>query len=138
MRAYFGFYRGIPIGELSNSVSSNKIGKRLFINNCSACHGARGQGSFGFPNLTDSAWSWGGEGEQIETTILNGRNAVMMPWKDILGESGVTDVAEHVLSLAVERLMPTLLQEGRFTFLLSVQPWMVRRARVQFFLVRET
>ena len=59
-----------------------------------------GQGSFGFPNLTDSEWMWGGEGDQVETTILNGRTGVMLPWKDILGDGGVREVTEYVMLLA--------------------------------------
>jgi mono/diheme cytochrome c family protein len=29
------------------------IGERLFMNNCSQCHGSDARGSKGFPNLTD-------------------------------------------------------------------------------------
>jgi len=112
----FAAYRDIPIEELASNVDANKIGKRMFINNCSVCHGATGQGSFGFPNLTDSEWMWGGEGEQIETTILGGRNGVMMPWKDILGDTGVREVTEYVLSLSGRDVDAELADSGQVHF----------------------
>ena len=108
----FAAYRDIPVEQLARDDSANKMGKRMFINNCSVCHGATGQGSFGFPNLTDSEWMWGSEGGQIETTILNGRNGVMMPWKDILVDDGVAEVTEYVLSLAGREVDASLAAKG--------------------------
>lgn len=47
----------------------------LFGDNCSACHGASGEGAPGYPNLRDSAWIWGGAPETIAETLRVGVNA---------------------------------------------------------------
>jgi cytochrome c oxidase cbb3-type subunit 3 len=57
-------------------------------------------GSFGFPNLADSEWMWGGSSDAITATILNGRMGVMTPFQSILGDEGVSDVASYVMSLS--------------------------------------
>ena len=62
-----------PIPELAMDAKAVTIGQRLFVNNCSQCHGSDAQGGPGFPNLTDGDWLFGGEPETIETTILGGR-----------------------------------------------------------------
>ena len=43
------------------------MGGRLFASNCSICHGSDAKGAYGFPNLTDADWRWGGEPETIKT-----------------------------------------------------------------------
>jgi len=50
-------------------------GRSLFIDNCAACHGVKGTGGPGFPDLTAGAWLWGGEPETLEETIRVGINA---------------------------------------------------------------
>lgn len=79
---------------------ASQVGRRLFINNCATCHGVTGAGGFGFPNLTDGEWIYGKDFEAIQSTILNGRIAVMPPWGAALGEDGVVEVTEYVLQLA--------------------------------------
>ena len=49
-------------------------GGRLFADNCALCHGPSGQGSRGFPDLTDDQWLWGGSSEQIMETLRTGIN----------------------------------------------------------------
>ena len=74
--------------------------KRVYDRNCAVCHGydAQGQASL-FPNLRDVEWQWGGEPAQIEQTIRQGRNAVMVGWLQVLGEDGVRNVADFVRAL---------------------------------------
>jgi len=79
---------------------ATQVGRRLFINNCSTCHGVTAKGGFGFPNLTDSEWIYGRNFTAIQSTILNGRIAVMPPWGAALGDDGVAEVTEYVLQLA--------------------------------------
>ncbi len=70
----------------------------LYKQNCAACHGYEAQGQANlFPDLTDGIWQWGGSPENIEQTLLNGRTAVMASWDALLGQQGVTDVANYVL-----------------------------------------
>lgn len=96
----FAQYRDIPVEELASNTAANKIGHRLFINNCAVCHGSAGKGGFGFPNLTDSEWQWGGSGDAITTTLLQGRQAAMPGWQAVLGPDEINDTAEYVLTLA--------------------------------------
>ena len=69
-----------------------KMGGRLFASNCSVCHGSDAKGSYGFPNLADNSWRWGGEPETIKTTILKGRHGMMPPQGAAIGEDGVRNV----------------------------------------------
>jgi cytochrome c oxidase cbb3-type subunit 3 len=89
------------MAELAADPVAMDAARRLFMDNCAACHGAdaRGQANL-FPNLRDNDWTWGGETAQIEQTIRQGRNAVMAPWAAALGAVGVNNVADYVLTLA--------------------------------------
>ena len=51
----------------------------LFAENCSACHGERGEGNqeMGAPNLADRIWLYGGSQEAILTSIHSSRAGVM-------------------------------------------------------------
>lgn len=96
----FGVYADTAIEELAQDPQAMRMGLRLFANNCAACHGSDGGGAYGFPNLTDDDWLWGGSPEQIKKTIADGRTGVMPAWGSALGERGVADVTEYVLSLS--------------------------------------
>lgn len=52
-----------------------EAGRRLFDDNCAACHGVGATGGPGFPDLAAKAWLWGGEPETIEETIRVGINS---------------------------------------------------------------
>ncbi len=86
--------------QLAQDPKAIAVGRNLFANNCSTCHGSDGRGATGFPNVTDADWLWGGEPEAIEATIRDGRQGVMTPWIDVLGPKGVDDVVAHVMSLS--------------------------------------
>ena len=85
---------------LINDRRGMQVGRRLFINHCSTCHGVNANGAFGFPNLTDDEWQWGGDYDAIRTTLIYGRQAQMPAWGPALGEQGVTNVAHYVRKLA--------------------------------------
>jgi len=77
------------------------IGERLFMNNCSQCHGSDAHGSKGFPNLTDNDWIHGGSPEKIKETITLGRHGIMPPMAAAVGDANdVKNVANYVLSLS--------------------------------------
>lgn len=86
--------------ELAADRIGQQVGRRLFVNNCSTCHGVAAEGGFGFPNLTDDEWIWGEGFAKVKEAVLNGRNAIMPPWGAALGDAGVTDVTQYTLSLA--------------------------------------
>lgn len=75
--------------------------QRIFDRHCAACHGyeASGQAQM-FPNLIDDNTQWGDSPSQVEQTIRNGRQAVMVGWLQTLGEDGVKNVAAYVQTLA--------------------------------------
>ena len=93
-------YRDMPIEEVARDEEARRIGQRLFATNCSVCHGSDARGAYGFPNLTDHDWLWGGEPEQILTTITQGRQAAMPAWLPVIGEEGVRSAAAYVRSLS--------------------------------------
>ena len=98
----FAKYAALSVEELNQPGNETglKMGQRMFSNNCAVCHGQGGQGAYGFPTLTDSDWLYGGEPAQIITTIVNGRRGAMPAWGAVLGEDGVQDVTNYVLSLS--------------------------------------
>ncbi|AOS97344.1 Cbb3-type cytochrome c oxidase subunit CcoP2 [Microbulbifer aggregans] len=95
----FGKFAEMPIEEIAQNRDALKMGARIFANNCSVCHGADGGGNYGFPNLTDSDWLYGGSPEKILETLYKGRQGLMPPQGPIIGEEGVRNTAEYVLSL---------------------------------------
>ena len=87
-----------------------ETGRTLFIDNCAACHGTRGTGGPGFPDLTAKARLWGGEPETVAETIRVGINSTteetrisqMMAFgrDGILDDKQVRAVAAYVRSLS--------------------------------------
>lgn len=85
-------------------------GAAAFGDNCAPCHGRGAQGGYGYPNLRDDSWLWGGSLEAIHQTITHGiraddpnTRASQMPAFGKLGilkPDQVSDVTEYVLSLS--------------------------------------
>lgn len=96
----FGKFANMPIEQLAKDSEAMKIGGRLFGNNCTVCHGADAGGNFGFPNLTDKDWLYGGTPDRIKETITLGRQGAMPAWGPIIGEANVVNVVEFVLKRA--------------------------------------
>ena len=92
----FAKYAGMDIQAVAADPEARAMGQRLFLTYCSQCHGSDAKGAYGFPNLTDTAWHWGGDPAQIQETITNGRMGVMTPFGGVLGGEGVKDVANYV------------------------------------------
>ena len=94
-------YLRLPVEEVAADPKALRMGERLFASYCAVCHGSDAGGVPGFPNLRDAVWQWGGEPEAIRTSIRDGRNAVMPPWREPLGgDAGVDEVTAYVLSLS--------------------------------------
>ncbi|NIE76357.1 cytochrome-c oxidase, cbb3-type subunit III [Pantoea sp. Tr-811] len=102
----FAKYAAMPVEEVAKDPAALKMGGRLFASNCAVCHGSDAKGAYGFPNLTDSDWRWGGEPETIKASIMNGRHGVMPGWAEVIGEQGVADVAAFVLTNLDGRSLP--------------------------------
>ncbi|EKT4521187.1 cytochrome-c oxidase, cbb3-type subunit III [Pseudomonas putida] len=102
----FAKYAAMPVEEVAKDPQALKMGGRLFASNCSVCHGSDAKGAYGFPNLTDKDWRWGGEPETIKASIMDGRHGVMPGWAEVIGEQGVADVAAFVLTNLDGRSLP--------------------------------
>ncbi|MGB0467705.1 MAG: cytochrome-c oxidase, cbb3-type subunit III [Pontibacterium sp.] len=102
----FAKYATLSVEDLQKEENAGglKMGQRMFANNCSLCHGSTGTGAYGFPNLTDNDWLYGGDVASIKTTIESGRIGGMPPWGAVLGEEGVRDVTSYVLSLSDQQV----------------------------------
>ncbi len=110
----FERYQQTAILDLTKDEEALKIGERLFINYCATCHGSDARGARGYPNLRDSDWLWGGDPQNIKTTILQGRQAAMPAWEGPLGgESGVDEVAQYLLSLSGRATIEDLAEKGK-------------------------
>ncbi|EHD0092373.1 cytochrome-c oxidase, cbb3-type subunit III [Vibrio vulnificus] len=105
-----------PIPVIAGDDEALKVGQRLFLQNCSQCHGSDARGQKGFPNLTDTAWLYGGEPQAIVTTIMHGRIGQMPAWKDALGEQGVEEVVSYVLSLSGRKVNAREAEAGKARF----------------------
>ena len=93
-------YADMSVEELIANPDAIKMGRRLFNNNCSVCHGSDGRGSYGFPNLADSNWLYGGSAADIKASITHGRQGAMPAWGAVIGEESVDNVAEYVFNIS--------------------------------------
>ncbi len=93
--------RDASITTLRDNHIAMASAKRVFEQNCAACHGhdAKGQAAL-FPDLKDADWQWGSSEAQLEQTIRLGRMAVMPGWQASLGDDGVEQVADYLLAWA--------------------------------------
>ncbi|MGR5131796.1 cytochrome-c oxidase, cbb3-type subunit III [Vibrio alfacsensis] len=105
-----------PIPEIAQDPEAIKVGQRLFLQNCSQCHGSDARGQKGFPNLADDAWLYGGEPAAIVTTVMEGRIGQMPGWKDALGEQGVQEVVSYTLSLSGRKVNAREAAAGKARF----------------------
>jgi cytochrome c oxidase cbb3-type subunit 3 len=100
----FEAYLGTDLAALSVDPPAVAAGKRLFLTYCSQCHGSAARGakgkSFGFPDLTDSDWLYGGDPATIKTSIEGGRAGVMTAFGGTLNSEQIRDVANSVRSIA--------------------------------------
>jgi cytochrome c oxidase cbb3-type subunit 3 len=85
-------------------------GRALFGDNCAVCHGVDAQGGPGFPNLTDTAWLWGGDPETVAETLRVGINSAHEETRigqmlafgrdQMLDRSDISKVVTYVQSLS--------------------------------------
>jgi cytochrome c oxidase cbb3-type subunit 3 len=76
-------------------------GKKIFADNCAACHGddAKGNQEIGAPNLADKIWLYGPDEAAVIDVIANGRNGVMPAWVDRLDPATLKALAVYVHTL---------------------------------------
>ena len=112
----FERFSAMSFDELRADEPAMQMARNLYANNCATCHGSDARGAPGFPNLTDGDWLYGGGEETVTATIAYGRQGVMPPWGDVLGEQGVEEVVAHVLRLAGQQVPEPLAAAGAAKF----------------------
>ena len=112
----FAAYSQQAIPALAKDPKAVLAGQRLFLNYCSTCHGSDARGGAGFPNLRDADWLYGGTPEDIQNSIMHGRNGIMPPMGAALGADGVKTVVAYVLSLSRGGQDPAVVELGKAKF----------------------
>lgn len=74
------------------------IGKDLFMKNCVACHGDKGQGIIG-PNLTDNHWLYGNKPGEMYKIVKDGTSKGMRPWKDDISAVNIQNIISFIHTL---------------------------------------
>jgi cytochrome c oxidase cbb3-type subunit 3 len=76
-------------------------GKKIFADNCVACHGEDGKGNIemGSANLTTKVWQYGSDINDLIYTITNARNSTMPAWGHRLDPVTIKSLAIYVHSL---------------------------------------
>ena len=76
-------------------------GKKIFLDNCAACHGEDGKGNIemGSANLTTKVWQYGNDISDLIYTITYARNSVMPAWGQRLDPETIKSLAVYVHSL---------------------------------------
>lgn len=105
-------YDGKPIDVLARDPHAIALGRSIFSNNCSTCHGSTAQGAIGYPNLTDSIWHWGGTPERVLQTVLDGREAAMPSWGKVLTGMGGENAVDYVVAYVRTLSAPETLQNN--------------------------
>ena len=84
--------------ELLTDASDLSNGKRIYMENCVACHKADGGGGIG-PNLADEHWILGGGIKNVFKTVSEGGRAGkgMIAWKQSLKPAEIAQVSSYVL-----------------------------------------
>ncbi len=94
----------LQLSGRKHDAESAAKGKEKYGLFCVACHGVEGKGNpaLGAPNLTDSAWLYGGSSKRIAESIAKGRNGRMPAHREFLGEAKVHLLAAYIYGLRGE------------------------------------
>lgn len=85
--------------EPLTDAASLAAGKQIYMANCATCHGQHGEGGIG-PNLTDEYWLHGaGISNMIHIIEVGVPAKGMIPWRPVLGEEKIHQVASYMLTL---------------------------------------
>lgn len=109
-------FRTQDIKLVASDPEALRMGQRLYMTYCTACHGSDAGGGPGFPNLRDADWLYGGQPDMIKASIKDGRNGVMPPWGAALGADGVHNVSEYVMSLSGRKVNAEAVAAGKEKF----------------------
>ncbi|MEM7359055.1 MAG: cytochrome-c oxidase, cbb3-type subunit III [Pseudomonadota bacterium] len=111
---YFADFVDLDIPALSQNRKAMETAERLYLNNCSTCHGSTAQGAKGFPNLRDDDWLYGKDADSILQSITNGRAGVM---PDLgLPAANVAVLAHYLKGLSGGEASDYAMQRGEALF----------------------
>jgi cytochrome c oxidase cbb3-type subunit 3 len=87
---------GLPVAK-----ADLVAGRKIFLDNCAACHGDDGKGKrdLGAPNLTDKIWLYGFDKDTIVDGLWNGRGGVMPGWAGRLDDTTIKALTVYVHTL---------------------------------------
>lgn len=102
IEAYKKTVKAVDLSSMEASTDGAALskGKKLFKQNCAACHMVDGRGSIG-PNLTDEYWILGGGIKNIYNTISEGGRdgKGMIAWKNSFSPEKIQQLANYIISL---------------------------------------
>lgn len=85
---------------LVSDATALESGKNIYLQNCAACHGQKGEGSVG-PNFTDEYWIHGGGIQNVFKIVKYGvPEKGMISWQNQLNPKQMQEVSSFILSLA--------------------------------------
>jgi len=88
-------------GNAPEAAANLDAGKKVFVDNCAACHGDDGKGNveLGAPNLTTQVWLYGSTKADIVQRVIVGGGGVMPAWGQKLDAPTIKALAVFVHSL---------------------------------------
>jgi len=91
----------VSLSGAEHDAALAEAGSATFAEQCAACHGddAKGNIDLGAPNLADAIWLYGGERQDIATSVRNARFGVMPAWGTKLDDATLKQLAVYVHSL---------------------------------------
>ena len=95
----------VDLVALAGNPAVVEEGKTIFKTYCVACHGDNAEGKIG-PPLVPHKWRYGGEPENILTTIRGGRPGGMPVWGKVLPDEKIQKVAAYVYTLSYGKSGP--------------------------------
>lgn len=93
-------FQNTDLAELAKDEAALKVGESLYASYCTTCHGSDARGARGYPNLRDGDWLYGGDPANIKKSIMDGRQAAMPAWGEMLSDEDVFNVTSYVEQLA--------------------------------------
>ncbi|MEQ8396768.1 MAG: cytochrome-c oxidase, cbb3-type subunit III [Marinovum algicola] len=89
------------LSGLDHDGTAMETGTRVYMENCSACHGDNGLGNtdLGAPNLADALWLYGSSHQELVSQINNPKHGAMPAWGERLGDALVKQLAVYVHGL---------------------------------------
>ncbi|MBL8565719.1 MAG: cytochrome-c oxidase, cbb3-type subunit III [Hyphomicrobiaceae bacterium] len=91
----------LSLSGSSKDAAASERGKKVYAEQCVACHGEDGKGNLelGAPNLTDAIWLYGAKKADVEKSIQTGRGGSMPAWAGRLDPVTIKSLALYVHSL---------------------------------------